>query len=395
MRKKVLGIIMAASMVASLTACGGSNNNSTDATNATASSNTTVNQEITADQYADTIKSNAETYKTYISLPEYKGLSVTVDSEQAQVSESDVTDYIDNLISQYGTTETVTEGVTASGDVISLDYSGLLDGTAFSGGTATDVTYTIGSGKFIDDLDKGLVGLTVGQEYDIPCKFPDDYSSSDLAGKDVIFKVTVNSIKKTTLPELTDEWVASNASSLNVEATTVDGLKSYVKDYLETQAKTNYDSSKYQAAWKVISDGITNNNGYPEDELNSLIDTLKSNIQSEYNQYGSYYGISDYASYLSQVYGFESEDAFNDYAKEYAQSYLLEKMAITIIAENENITVTADDINDMGAQLASYYGYTDYQEILDSYGNQMNSEVGYEVLYQKVQDFINANTSVG
>lgn len=395
MRKKVLGIIMAASMVASLTACGGSNNNSTDATNATASSNTTVNQEITADQYADTIKGNAETYKTYISLPEYKGLSVTVDSEQAQVSESDVTDYIDNLISQYGTTETVTEGVTASGDVISLDYSGLLDGTAFSAGTATDVTYTIGSGKFIDDLDKGLVGLTVGQEYDIPCKFPDDYSSSDLAGKDVIFKVTVNSIKKTTLPELTDEWVASNASSLNVEATTVDGLKSYVKDYLETQAKTNYDSSKYQAAWKVISDGITNNNGYPEDELNSLIDTLKSNIQSEYNQYGSYYGISDYATYLSQVYGFESEDAFNDYAKEYAQSYLLEKMAITIIAENENITVTADDINDMGAQLASYYGYTDYQEILDSYGNQMNSEVGYEVLYQKVQDFINANTSVG
>lgn len=393
MRKKVLGIVMAASMVASLTACGGSNNNSTDATNAT-SSNTTVNQEITADQYADTIKSNAETYKTYVTLPEYKGLTVTVDSEQAQVGDSEVTDYINNLISQYGTTETVTEGVTANGDVISLDYSGLLDGTAFSGGTATDVTYTIGSGKFIDDLDKGLVGLTVGQEYDIPCKFPDNYSSSDLAGKDVIFKVTVNSIKKTTLPELTDDWVASNASSLNIEATTVDGLKSYVKDYLETQAKTNYDSSKYQAAWKVISEGITNN-GYPEEELNSLIDTLKSNVQSEYNQYGSYYGISDYNSYLSQVYGFDTEDAFNDYAKEYAQSYLLEKMAVTIIAENENITVTADDINDMGAQLASYYGYTDYQEILDTYGNEMNSEIGYEVLYQKVQDFINANTSVG
>ena len=66
----------------------------------------------------------------------------------------------------------------------------------------------------------------------------------------------------------------------------------------------------------------------------------------------------------------------------------------TIIAENENITVSEDDINDMGAQLASYYGYSDYQEILDTYGNQMNSEVGYQVLYQKVQDFINASTSV-
>lgn len=392
MRKKVLGIIMAASMVASLTACGGSDkNNSSDSSS---NGGSTVNQEIAANQYADTIKSNAETYKTYISLPEYKGLSVSVDSEQKEVTDSDVTDYINNLISQYGTTESVTEGVTANGDTISLDYSGLLDGTAFSGGTATDVSYTIGSGKFIDDLDKGLVGLTVGEEYDIPCKFPDNYSSSDLAGKDVIFKVTVNSIKKTTLPELTDDWVASNASSLNVEATTVEGLKSYVKDYLETQAKTNYDSSKYQAAWKAISEQINTDKGYPEAELNSLIDTLKSNVQSEYNQYGSYYGISDFTSYLSQVYGFDSEDAFNDYAKEYAQSYLLEKMAVTIIAENENITVSEDDINDMGAQLASYYGYSDYQEILDTYGNQMNSEVGYQVLYQKVQDFINASTSV-
>lgn len=392
MRKKVLGIIMAASMVASLTACGGSDkNNSSDSSS---NGGSTVNQEIAANQYADTIKSNAEIYKTYISLPEYKGLSVSVDSEQKEVTDSDVTDYINNLISQYGTTESVTEGVTANGDTISLDYSGLLDGTAFSGGTATDVSYTIGSGKFIDDLDKGLVGLTVGEEYDIPCKFPDNYSSSDLAGKDVIFKVTVNSIKKTTLPDLTDDWVASNASSLNVEATTVEGLKSYVKDYLETQAKTNYDSSKYQAAWKAISEQINTDKGYPEAELNSLIDTLKSNVQSEYNQYGSYYGISDFNSYLSQVYGFDSEDAFNDYAKEYAQSYLLEKMAITIIAENENITVSEDDINDMGAQLASYYGYSDYQEILDTYGNQMNSEVGYQVLYQKVQDFINASTSV-
>ena len=392
MRKKILGIIMAASMVASLTACGGSDkNNSSDSSS---NGGSTVNQEIAANQYADTIKSNAETYKTYISLPEYKGLSVSVDSEQKEVTDSDVTDYINNLISQYGTTESVTEGVTANGDTISLDYSGLLDGTAFSGGTATDVSYTIGSGKFIDDLDKGLVGLTVGEEYDIPCKFPDNYSSSDLAGKDVIFKVTVNSIKKTTLPELTDDWVASNASSLNVEATTVEGLKSYVKDYLETQAKTNYDSSKYQAAWKAISEQINTDKGYPEAELNSLIDTLKSNVQSEYNQYGSYYGISDFNSYLSQVYGFDSEDAFNDYAKEYAQSYLLEKMAITIIAENENITVSEDDINDRGAQLASYYGYSDYQEILDTYGNQMNSEVGYQVLYQKVQDFINASTSV-
>ena len=61
--------------------------------------------------------------------------------------------------------------MTASGDTVKLDYSGLLNGEAFSGGTATDASYTIGSGKFITDLDQGLIGLTVGQEYNIPCTF--------------------------------------------------------------------------------------------------------------------------------------------------------------------------------------------------------------------------------
>ncbi len=388
MRKKVFGVIMAASLVVSLAGCGASNNKNSDTQNAVSS-----NQDISAAQYADSIKADAENYKKFLTMPEYKNLTVALDAKLEAVTDADVEDYIKNLISQYGTTESLTEGVTANGDTITLDYSGLLDGTAFSGGTATDVSYTIGSGKFIDDLDKGLAGLTVGQQTDIPCRFPDNYSSSDLAGKDVIFQVTVNSIEKTTLPELTDEWVANNAADLQVEAKTVEELRKYVREYLETQAKSTYDSSKYQAAWQKISEGIQST-GYPEEELNKLIDTLKSNVQSEYNQYGSYYGISDFQGYLSQVYGFETEDAFNDYAKEYAQSYLLEKMGVTIIANNENITVTEDEINDMGAQLASYYGYNDYAEIVSTYGNQMNSEVGYEVLYQKVQEYINSQTTV-
>ena len=291
---------------------------------------------------------------------------------------------------QTATTETVTEGVTASGDTVKLDYSGLLNGEAFSGGTATDASYTIGSGKFITDLDQGLIGLTVGQEYNIPCTFPSDYSSSDLAGKEVIFVVTVKSIQKSTVPDLTDAWVTENASTLGVEATTVAELRSYVKDYLTSQAESTFASDKYQAVYSKLSENLTPS-GYPQEELDSLVNTLKSNVESEFNSYGSAYGISDLDSYLSQVYGFESQDAFNDYAVEYAQKYLLEKMVLTLIASNENISVSADEINDMGAQLADYYGYTNYQEILDNYGNEMNSEVGYEVLYQKVQNFLNDN----
>ena len=350
----------------------------------------TVNKEVTAEEYAGTITSNADVYKQYVTLPDYKGVEVSVDRSSLTVSDDDVESYISKLLSQTATTETVTEGVTASGDTVKLDYSGLLNGEAFSGGTATDASYTIGSGKFITDLDQGLIGLTVGQEYNIPCTFPSDYSSSDLAGKDVIFVVTVKSIQKSTVPDLTDAWVAENASTLGVEATTVAELRSYVKDYLTSQAESTFASDKYQAVYSKLSENLTPS-GYPQEELDSLVNTLKSNVESEFNSYGSSYGISDLDSYLSQVYGFESQDAFNDYAVEYAQQYLLEKMVLTLIASNEKITVSADEINDMGAQLADYYGYTNYQEILDNYGNEMNSEVGYEVLYQKVQNFLNDN----
>lgn len=387
MRKKLFSVMLAATLMASLTACGGKKQETT-------TTGSTSNKEITAEEYAGTITSNAEVYKQYLTLPEYKGIQVTVDRTTLEVTDDDVESYVSNLLSQYADTETITEGVTAVGDTITLDYSGKLNGEAFSGGTATDASYTIGSGKFISDLDKGLAGLTLGQKYDIPCTFPSDYSNSDLAGKAVVFEVTVTAIQKSILPELTDAWVAENAESMGIEASTVSGLKDYVRDYLKTQAETSFASTKYQSVYEKMTENVTPS-GYPQDELDSLVNTLKTNIESEFNTYGSMYGISDMETYLSQVYGFESTDAYNEYAVEYAQQYLLEKMIVTLIAAEQNITVTADEINDMGAELAEYYGYESYQEILDTYGNEMNSEVGYEVLYQKMQEFLNENAVEG
>ncbi|MBP8837146.1 MAG: FKBP-type peptidyl-prolyl cis-trans isomerase, partial [Lachnospira sp.] len=242
MKKRFFGVMLAASLAVSLTACGGKKTSQDNAAS-------TVNKEVTAEEYAGTITSNADVYKQYVTLPDYKGVEVSVDRSSLTVSDDDVESYISKLLSQTATTETVTEGVTASGDTVKLDYSGLLNGEAFSGGTATDASYTIGSGKFITDLDQGLIGLTVGQEYNIPCTFPSDYSSSDLAGKDVIFVVTVKSIQKSTVPDLTDAWVAENASTLGVEATTVAELRSYVKDYLTSQAESTFASDKYQAVY--------------------------------------------------------------------------------------------------------------------------------------------------
>lgn len=387
MKKKLFSVLLVGALAASLVACD-SKKKEVDKTPST------VNTEINADEYAATITDNAGIYKTFVSLSDWKGMSVDLAESDYKVTDSDVEDYIQSLLEATATTDAQTTGTTKSGDTIKLDYSGKLDGTAFSGGTATDASYTIGSGKFIDDLDKGLVGLTVGVETDIPCTFPESYQNSDLAGKQVVFTVTVKEIDVTVVPELNDEWVTANASKLGVsdaELTNVDDLRAYVKNYLETQAASNRSSTVFETAYSQMSDGLDVSE-YPSEELADLLKTLNNNVDSEYQSYSSSYSSKE--DYLKSAYKFESMDAFNEYADNYAKQYLLQKMIITMIAADNNITVSADDINSTGEELASYYGYNDYQEILDTYGKTMNAEIGYQVLYQKVVEFVCDNVTI-
>ena len=383
MKKKFMSVMLAATLVVSLVGCGKKNNNNT-ATDA----DDTSNKAITAEEYNATIASNAAVYKKYITLPEYKGIAVSVDKSSLTVSDDDVETYISNILSSYATSEQVTEGTTASGDTISLDYSGKLDGVAFSGGTATDVSYTIGSGKFITDLDQGLVGLNVGQEYDIPCTFPSDYSSSDLAGKSVIFTVKVTAIVKTNYPEITDDWVLENKETLSLTGNNVPEFKEEVRKVVEANANDTYMQATYASAYAKMKEAIGDNVTYPDDEIQSLTEVFNSNIENEFNNYGSYYGVSDLDSYKTKVYGFDSLDAYDEYVEQQAKDYLLEKMVVTVIAADNDIHVTEDELVSYGNDLAKYYGYDDFTAITEAVGNEVVSEVGYQILYQKVIEFV-------
>jgi trigger factor len=341
------------------------------------------------------VQRNAEVYKTYVTLGDYKGIEVTLDESQYQISDEDVETNISSILSQFATTESITEGVTAKGDTVIVDYAGTKDGVAFSGGTATDVSYTIGSGQFIDDLDNGLVGLNIGEQYEIPCRFPDNYGTS-LAGQDVIFTVTVTAKTRSVIPELTDEWVVENSEDVGLEATTADGFRQALKEYLENYNSSALASDKFTYALDTI---ISNSEitGYPSKEEESLIDTYTSNIKDSYETYASYYtssGINSWEEYISSAYDCSSTDEFTEYAREQVHAYMDEKMVITLIAVENNITVSADEIIALGEEWATEYGYDDYQEILDTYGNEMNAEVGFEVLTEKVQDFVNESVKV-
>jgi len=374
MKKKLLSIFLVMTMALSVTACG----------KTTVQTPTTSNKDVT---YQEQLASDQSNYAQYVTLGQYTGIEVAVDRSTLEVTDQAVQDYIAGLLTENGTTTTVTTGTTKSGDAVVMDYSGLLNGAAFSGGTATDAPYTVGSGKFITELDQGLIGLEVGKQYDIPCTFPADYSSTDLAGKSVVFRVTVTAINQSTPAEYTDAFVQSVASTYSSTATTTAEFTAFAKQSLIDKAKTTFDNTKYSSIWTTISANCTVS-GYQDAEVQTLMDTIENNVKSEFASNGSSYGITDYVTYLSSVYGYATEQDFLDYAKDYAQNYLKEKMILTMIAQKENITVTDDEIAAMGAQLATYYGYDSFQQIIDTYGSSINLEVGYSVLSDSVIKFL-------
>ncbi len=378
MKKRLWSVVLVVTMIFSLVGC---INKNTD----------TSNKEVTPEEYNELYETTAKVYQKYIKLPVYTGIEVDVDKSVLEITDEDVDDYINSIVQSYATTEKVTEGVTAVGDSIVLDYSGKLDGVAFSGGTATDVSYTIGSGGFISDLDKGLVGLSVGKNYEIPCTFPENYDNDDLKGKAVIFEVTVSYINKTVVPELTDEWVAANAESLGTTETTVEGLRKIGREYLEASAEAEYTTTKFESVLDKLMESIEIKE-YPKKELDTLKTTWKNNVEAEYNNYSTYYsayGIDDLAEYKSSVYGCEDDAAFDAEAEEEAKKYLLEKMIITLIAYDNKITVSADDITSLGNEYAEYYQYDSYDAIVEEYGKLFNAELGYGVITEKVKDIIN------
>ena len=128
----------------------------------------------------------------YITLADYKGLKVDTKSDEFKK-------YYDNMISSDVSSNNLyvkkTEGTVANGDTANIDYTGKKDGVAFDGGTAAGYDLTIGSNSFIDGFESGLIGKKIGDTVDLNLKFPENYSSTELAGKAVVFTVKINYVK--------------------------------------------------------------------------------------------------------------------------------------------------------------------------------------------------------
>nr|DAJ61861.1 MAG TPA: trigger factor [Caudoviricetes sp.] len=117
-----------------------------------------------------------------------------------------------------------------------------------------------------------------------------------------------------------------------------------------------------------------------------MITTLGDNVKNEYEEYKE--EDQSFENYLYKEYSYKSIDEFDKWSEDYAQNYLKQMMIVYIIAYENNITVSSEDIINKGNEQAELYDYNGYEDIVTQYGNEMNTELGYAVLYTKVMDFL-------
>lgn len=316
-------------------------------------------------------------YAAYCDLPDYKGLEYT--ETKSTVTDADVRNKIDSLLQQYATKTQVKEGTVADGDNVNIDFVGSIDGVEFEGGNSNGAGYdlTLGSGSMIPGFEDGIVGHKVGETFNIKAIFPENYGKDELNGKEADFKITINYLTQTELPEYNDAFVASYT-----DATSILEYEDSVRKDLVEQYEQSDKSQNESAIMQVLVEKTTYNE-YPQQEMQDLID--KSIAQQE--QAASSYGYS-LGDYVTARYGFSDEDSFRQYIQGLAEDYIKEKIAVCAVAKDTGITVTKEEVDNYKKKIMDYYSYEDESKLEENYSSE---DIVYYALAEKVVDFLLEN----
>ena len=322
----------------------------------------------------------------YVKVGDYKGLDYSI--AEVSVTDDEVDTEIDSRLQSAATTETVTEGKVEDGDSINIAFAGTIDGEEFEGGSSESYDITVGTTQMIDGFVEGLIGHEIGDNVILNLKFPDDYSNEDVAGKDVVFDVTINYKSVKVVPELDEDFVKENS-----DVDTVDEYKEAVKEELLAQKESQADLDAKEALWNEIvasSEVIS----YPEEELEAA-NAAADEIEKQYKSQAESYGM-EWEDFLESYMGSSQED-FEESKKQYAEETVLQEMVMYYIAREEGIEVTDKEYKEYLADSLETYGFTEdtfkqsYGQTIEEYAddNQWRTAMLLEKVLDKVMEYGN------
>ena len=298
-----------------------------------------------------------------VKLGQYKGVTYTPAS--TEVTDEEIESALNQLATSNATNEEVTDRTDVQdGDIVNINYTGYMDGEPFEGGSAEGYDLTIGSSTFIDGFESGLIGHVVGEVVVLELNFPDPYErNTELSGKAVSFDVTINSIKVKVVPEITDEFVAEKT-----EYTTVADYRQYLAQKLKDEKESDAKSQKeYDVLKKVIE-----NTTFVKDLTSEIEKGKESLISNANSMYQSYYNV-DALTVFSALYGMD-EAAFNEYMRGQAETNVKFGYIASAIAEEEKVTCTEAEIEELAKTMMDNYGYNSIAELYAALKNVYDSE---------------------
>jgi trigger factor len=170
------------------------------------------------------------TFEVYPEITLADFTSVEIEKQTSEVKDEDLEQMIDTLRKQQANWSEV-ETAAADADRLKIDFEGFVDGEAFEGGTAEGMDLVLGSNSMIPGFEDGLVGAKAGDDVEVKATFPEDYQSEDLKGKDAVFKVKVQTVSSSELPELNEEFFGK----FGIEAADLESFKVEVRSNMERE----------------------------------------------------------------------------------------------------------------------------------------------------------------
>ena len=279
--------------------------------------------------------------KPDVELGKYKGIEI--EKIEYNVEESDIENNLKQMQEKNARVISI-ETPVENGNIAVIDFEGFVDGKAFEGGKGENYSLEIGSGSFIPGFEDQVIGMKIDEEKDINVKFPDEYFSKDLAGKDATFKVKVHEIKKKELPELDDEF-AKDVSEFD----TLKELKDSIKERLvkENEQKAKYE--KEEAVMKVVTEGMK------VDIPAGMVEVEVDNMVKDMEQRMSYQGLK-LEQYLKMLNKTEAEFR-KDYEPQAIEA-IKSRLALEAIIKAEKIEATEKDLKEKLEEMAKNYGKT-------------------------------------
>lgn len=316
-----------------------------------------------------------DTLVASVKLCDYSNITITTTKQE--VTDEDVEDEMNSYLSYFSTYEQVTEGTVADGDTANITFVGTIDGEEFDGGSGT-YDLEIGSGAFIDGFESGLIGATIGDTVELNLTFPEDYSSEDLAGKDVVFTVTINYVQGDAVePTLTDEYLAANTDYESVEE-----LREAVTSYFEYTYENTYETNRENE----LLDYLMDNSEIPLIPM-SYINEYVDSMTTYYDSYASLYGV-ELEEFLTSYVGV-TLDEFNSQAQTSALNYMQSTVLLQAIANEQGITLSDDEFTQYVTDFAEDNGYDSADDLLEALEeNDETDEMREEALYSKIMDYL-------